>query len=91
MQRASRSFGFMILLSAAALVSQAASDRGVIQGTATDSQGGLFPNVSVVVTNVATGLVNRVTTNETGFYSVTELVPGTYQFSSRLRVLASSI
>ena len=62
----------------AGVLAQGASDRGAIQGTVTDPNGAVFPNAEVVVTNTETGVSNRVTTNEAGFYSVTELVPGTY-------------
>jgi hypothetical protein len=78
MQSIGNLFRSAILLSAMVVIAQAASDRGVIQGTATDSQGALFPKVDVVVTNNETGLVHRMSTNDAGFYSVTELLPGTY-------------
>ena len=73
-----RFFQPAIMLLIASMAVWAASDRGIIQGTATDPQGAVFPKVAVVVTNTATGLSNQVTTNDSGFYSVTELVPGTY-------------
>ena len=47
------------LLLLGALWAQASSDRGVIQGTATDPQGAAFPNVEVVVTNTETGVAQN--------------------------------
>jgi hypothetical protein len=49
-----------------------------IQGVVTDPTGAHVPQVAIVVTNVATGVVNAVKTNEHGFYSVPFLSPGTY-------------
>ena len=56
----------------------ASLDRGQIQGTVTDPQGGVVPGVAVVVTNVSTGVQVRLKTNSTGFYLAQELVPGKY-------------
>ena len=56
----------------------ASLDRGQIQGTVTDPQGGVVPGVAVVVTNVNTGVQVRLKTNSTGFYLAQELVPGKY-------------
>jgi len=56
----------------------ASLDRGQIQGTVTDPQGGVVPGVDVLVTNVNTGVQVRLKTNSTGFYLAQELVPGKY-------------
>lgn len=56
----------------------ASLDRGQIQGTVTDSQGGVVPGVTVVVTNVDTGVSATLVTNSAGFYLAQELVPGKY-------------
>ncbi len=53
-------------------------DRGVIQGTVTDPQQAAVANVKVAVTNIDTGVTTNSVTNESGFYAITELVPGTY-------------
>jgi hypothetical protein len=52
---------------------------GTLSGTVTDPNGGGVPKASVVITNVATGVDREVTTNSDGFYTVVNLVPGTYQ------------
>src|ERR1700730_5196697 len=76
-------------LLAASLVLPAASlaqsGAGTIQGTVQDSTGASIPNCSVHVSNQATSVTNDTTTNETGFYAVPGLFPGTYMvtFSAR--------
>jgi len=56
----------------------ASLDRGQIQGTVTDPQGGVMPGVTVVVTNVDTGVSAKLVTNSVGFYLAADLVPGKY-------------
>jgi hypothetical protein len=51
---------------------------GRISGTVKDSNGGAVPNATVTITNAATNLVRTVTTDEDGFYTVTNLPVGTY-------------
>jgi hypothetical protein len=60
-------------------VAYAAIDRGAIQGTVVDPQSAVVPGVRVEVTNVATGVTTNTVTNDSGFYAVTELVPGIYK------------
>jgi hypothetical protein len=50
-----------------------------ISGNVTDSTGKVLPNVRVVINNVDTGVSREVTTNEEGFYSAPNLLPGTYE------------
>src|SRR5882762_2668930 len=65
------------LLNAPVAVSQAV--YGSIFGTVTDPQGNAVSGAKVTVTSVAKGTVTEVTTNESGNYSVTHLVPDAYQ------------
>ncbi len=55
---------------------------GAIRGTATDPSGAAVPGVSVVVRNISTNIENRATTNASGLYEVTHLVPGRYSVSA---------
>ena len=55
-----------------------------IQGVVTDPSGAYVPEVSITVTNVATGVANEVKTNEQGFYSVPFLAPATYKIEATL-------
>ncbi len=52
---------------------------GTISGTVTDSTGKVLPNVHISITNLATEVSREVTTNEEGFYSAPNLLPGTYE------------
>ncbi len=63
----------------------ASIDRGSIQGTVTDPQGGVVPSAKVIVKNVETSVEVTLTTNRVGFYFAPELVPGKYS----VRVSAS--
>ena len=51
---------------------------GRISGTVTDSAGAVVPNATVTVTNPATNLSRTATTNDEGFYNVTNLPVGSY-------------
>ena len=55
-----------------------AQNTGSISGTITDPSGAVVDGASVTVTNQGTNLTRTVTTNSSGFYSVTNLVPGSY-------------
>jgi hypothetical protein len=52
---------------------------GTISGTVTDSSGRVIHKVEITITNVATGVTRVVTTNDEGFYSAPNLLPGTYE------------
>lgn len=49
-----------------------------VQGTVTDSAGGLVPEAKVTLTNSETGKTQEVTASEDGFYRFTGLPPGKY-------------
>src|SRR5262249_30707391 len=51
---------------------------GNIIGSITDPAGAVITGVKVTITSVERNTVNNTTTNESGNYSVTHLVPGTY-------------
>jgi hypothetical protein len=59
---------------------------GSIFGTVTDSSGAAAPNATVTITNIATNVSVTTKTNESGNYTQTRLIPGTY----RVKVEASS-
>src|SRR5215471_4607325 len=65
-----------ILLSLpATLLSQVAAIRGAV----TDASGGVVPGVTISVTNIASGVVAKATTNDAGNYTVPFLNPGNYK------------
>jgi hypothetical protein len=52
---------------------------GSIAGTVTDPQGNAVVGAKVTVTNLAKGTVEEVTSNESGSFSVTHLIPDKYK------------
>jgi hypothetical protein len=52
---------------------------GTITGSVTDPQGSGVAGAKVAVTNVTKGTVEEATTNESGIYTVTHLIPDTYK------------
>jgi len=52
---------------------------GSISGTVTDSSGRVINKVEITITNLATGVTRVLTTNDEGFYSAPNLLPGTYE------------
>lgn len=65
----------LVLLSSLLVFAQ--SDFGVISGYVKDPSGAVIPNAKIVVTN-QTGLERGATTNESGYYTITNLPPGLY-------------
>jgi len=53
-----------------------------LAGTVTDPSGAVVPNVKVSITNTATGVVRDITTDEAGFYSAPNLLPGVYDITA---------
>lgn len=49
-----------------------------LTGTLTDPSGGVIPNATLSITNVATGIVRQVTSDSSGVYNAPNLLPGTY-------------
>lgn len=71
--------GVFILMSV--LTTQAQFTAG-IQGTVTDSTGGLVPDVKITLTNAATGKSQTTTASNEGFYRITGLSPGLYTLTA---------
>src|SRR5216684_9192091 len=55
------------------------SDTALLRGTLTDASGAVVPNVTVTMTNVATGVSEKRTTDSGGRYLFTDLKPATYR------------
>jgi hypothetical protein len=68
----------------AALPAAGQEARGTIMGRVTDQQGAVVPGASVVITNVETNSIHRLTTNETGYYEVPLLDGGKYTIAAEL-------
>src|SRR6266576_1342894 len=81
---------FWLLLCALVVLSLCAALRldaqvtgGTILGTVTDATGLAVPKAEISITNTATGVVTTVATSSEGFYSVPNLLPGTYQVTAK--------
>lgn len=69
----------VIVILAFALQLHAQSARGRIVGTVSDPQGAVLPNAHITVTNVATGIVTKTTSDKDGYYQAPELPIGAYK------------
>jgi hypothetical protein len=68
----------VLLLSYQAAWSQATNATGSIEGSVTDPQGGVIPNVNIIVTRANTGQVINLTSSSAGTFSTGPIVPGNY-------------
>jgi hypothetical protein len=71
-------FAFLLAVSTSAFVARAQSDNASIAGTITDSTGAVVPHATVKISNEATREIRTGTSNDAGFYTITNLPPGTY-------------
>jgi hypothetical protein len=71
----SLSLGLLLLFS---LQSQAQLTRGAVSGTVRDQAGAAIPGAKITITNPATNFSRTEISNESGFYRVGALDPGTY-------------
>ena len=69
------SFCLLLVMFSTLLQGQTA---GSISGIARDPSDAVVQDAQVIVTNTATGATRSVTTNSSGYYTVPNLVPGTY-------------
>jgi len=53
-----------------------------LSGTVTDPSGAVIANVQLSIKNIATGITTMSSTNEAGFYTAPNLLPGTYEITS---------
>ena len=67
-------FGFVAQVGTNSAYAQLTSAS--MHGTVTDTSGAVVPNAKVTVTNTATGVSTRATTNTSGYYVVSLLQPG---------------
>src|ERR1041385_3438327 len=60
------------------------STSATVGGTIQDASGAFIPGVTVTATNVATGIVSTIISNEAGVYQFASLQPGTYEIKAEL-------
>lgn len=81
----------ILLVLAAATPLRAQVAGGTIQGTITDTSGGVVSTAKVVVKNVDTGVEREIQTNADGFYSAPNLVPGRYEVAASAAGFAKQV
>src|SRR3984893_5246472 len=70
----------VILLSSVPIYPQVVG--ATLSGTVTDQSGAVIPSTQISIKNVATGLTRAGTTDAAGFYTVPNLLPGTYEITA---------
>jgi hypothetical protein len=80
--RAASGAGLLIPVLLLACLPGWASPEGSISGTAVDPSEAVIPGVTVVISNLETGMQQTTTTNSDGFFSVSALPPGQYQIEA---------
>ena len=53
-----------------------------LSGTVTDPSGAIIANSQITIMNVGTGVPREVTTNDSGYYTAPNLLPGNYSNGS---------
>ncbi len=71
----------ILIAGAAARPAAAQVLYGSIAGTLTDETGAVVPKAAVTVTNTSTGLTRQVFADDAGYYSIPNLLEGTYDLS----------
>jgi Carboxypeptidase regulatory-like domain/TonB dependent receptor-like, beta-barrel len=64
-----------------ALVTANAQFKAGIQGTVTDTNGGLVPDAKITLTNTETGKIQEAVSGPEGFYRISSLAPGKYKLT----------
>ena len=87
---------FLLLLSFAVILAAPEPMRaqglfGSITGVVTDATGAVVPNATVKVTNVNTGVVTTIKTNNEGIYTASSLNPGTYKVQAEAQGFKTAV
>ncbi|MBY0504753.1 MAG: carboxypeptidase-like regulatory domain-containing protein [Bryobacteraceae bacterium] len=82
---------FLAISFLAASTANAQEARGSLVGRVTDSSGLPIQGASVQVVNRAMGTSQRLTTNDTGFYQASYLIPGTYRVEAEFSGFKKSV
>src|SRR6266581_9389365 len=81
-------FGFCLMVS---LPLHAQVAGATLSGTVTDQSGGVLPQAAISIKNIATGITRSSTTSTAGFYSVPNLLPGTYEIRAAAQGFSSVV
>ncbi len=87
-----RKIGLIILIFLLSFsVIQGQTNTGRISGTVTDVNGAIVANATVTATNPATNFSRTTTTDESGFYTITNLPVGSYSVAVEVQNFKKSI
>src|ERR1700676_4383006 len=64
---------------------------GKILGTITDKSGAIVPQASILVRNQANGVTRTIKTDQVGFYTAPNLLPGTYEVTISATGFAATV
>ncbi|MEO7652914.1 MAG: carboxypeptidase regulatory-like domain-containing protein [Bryobacteraceae bacterium] len=78
-----------VLLLATSAVVQAQTFNATLTGRALDPSGAVVPSVALAITNTATGVAQKATTNSEGVYNFALIHPGRYTLSATATGFAS--
>lgn len=76
LRRATCAFSLLLLIAVCAF---AQSDNSSISGIVKDPTGAVVANAKVTVKNEGTAFERQTTSNDSGFYTVTNIQPGFYE------------
>src|SRR5687768_4954536 len=86
-----RVIGVLLLAWCSGIYAGAQTNVGRISGTVKDLSEAVIPNATVTVTNINTNLARTATTDENGFYTVTNLPVGSYNVIAELKGFKKAI
>jgi outer membrane receptor protein involved in Fe transport len=78
----------VLLISPASGMAQ--TSMGAVNGTVTDSTGGVLPGATVTLTNTDTAIQSERVTNERGYFTFVNVRPGTYSLTVELTGLRTA-
>src|SRR5579872_6067451 len=84
------SFGFHILLALAFGISASAPiwaqvTGATLSGTVSDMSGAMVPQAQLSIKNISTDITRAVTSDASGFYTMPNLLPGSYEVTASAR------
>lgn len=74
-------FTFLLIVLSLTFSVFSQSETAQLSGTITDTTGAVIPGASVTVRSAKTGFTRSTTTNDEGFYVITNLQPSSYEIS----------
>src|SRR5438067_2418462 len=73
---------FLLVLAIASANAFAQSSNGSVRGTVQDTSKAVIPNVTVALTNTATGITTNAVSNSAGIYIFPAIAPGPYKVTA---------